>query len=407
MNDIARSPISSAEQKNAPAPCLSDRIRALVPQISAAATKTEADRRVSEDIIEALKRAGMFRVYVPKPYGGTEESIIEVCKCIRMVARACPSTAWVIAVLCAHPFITSLYSKQMQDEFWADGPDTLCSTSGFPANRGKIVEGGVVVSGRYPFSSGCLHASWAMIGVSVPDITRPNPERMRTAHFCIVPRSDYTIDDDWNVMGLAGTASRTLVFNDVFIPSHRMEVSAAMTGRWTRGEGMHKGWLWNAGYGATIGTALTPVMLGIADTMLELMTKRIRGKTVPTTRIPLNSIPNSMRLAESTHELRAVSLFWDDHLARIEEQARAGILPDEDTSADSSAAGVYVQEVCTRLVDRLFAVSGGSAIRHDNPLQRFFRDAHVARAHFAAEYDAAAQAYGRYLLGLPGGRFGA
>jgi alkylation response protein AidB-like acyl-CoA dehydrogenase len=312
----------------------------------------------------------------------------------------------VVAVLCAHPFITSLYTKKMQDEFWAGGPDTLASTSGFPAAKGRIADGGVIVSGTYPFSSGCLHSSWAMIGVSVPDITRPNPERMRVPYFCIIPRKDYDIVDDWNTMGLAGTASRSLVFKDVFIPSYRMEMSAAMTGRWTRGEGIHKGWLWNAGYGATIGTALTPVSLGIADTMLELMTKRIKGKTVPTTRIPLNSIPNAMRLAESRHDLRAASLLWDDYLAQIENRARAGLLPTEDESAEGSV-GIYVQEVCTRMVDRLFAVSGGSAIRMDNPLQRFFRDAHAARAHVGAEYDSSAQSYARHILELPpGGRFG-
>ncbi len=113
-------------------------------------------------------------------------------------------------------------------------------------------------------------------------------------------------------MGLGGTASRDLIFDDVFIPSYRMEVSGSLQNRWSRGQGLHKGWLWNAGYSATIGTALTPVMLGIADTMLEMMTGKIRSRTVPGTRIPTNSVPNSMRLAESVHELRAISLFWED-----------------------------------------------------------------------------------------------
>lgn len=405
MTDIADR--AGAASTSEGASTLSDRIRAVVPQIAAAVPKTQSDRRISDEIIEALRQAGMFRVYVPKVYGGTEESIIEVCNCIRMIARVCPSTAWVVGVLCAHPFITSLYGKRMQDEFWADGPDTLCSTAGLPVNKAKIVDGGLMVSGRFPFSSGCVHANWAMVGVSVPDLTKTNPERMRASYFCIVPCADYTIDDTWNVMGLIGTASRDLIFKDVFVPSYRMEVSAAMTGKWTHGEGMHKGWLWNAGYGATIGTALTPVLLGIADTMLELMTNRIKGKRVPGTRNLVNSIPNSMRLAESRHELRAISLFWDDHVARIEQRARAGILPSEETNVDGGTAGVYVQEVCTRLIDRLFAVAGGSSIRVDSPLQRFWCDAHAGRAHIAGEYDVAAQSLGRHILEIPpGGRWG-
>lgn len=386
---------------------LTDRVAKLIPRIAELATETDANGRVSDEIIESLRQAGMWRVYVPKEYGGTEESISEVVNAIRMVARVCPSTAWVIAVLCAHPFITSLYSREAQDEFWADGPDTLASTAGLPINKARIVDGGVRVSGRFPFSSGSVNASWAMVGISVPDLGQRNPDRSRSAYFCLVPRKDYTILDDWNVMGMRGTASRTLLFDDVFIPSYRMEVSAAMVGRWTKGEGIHRGWLWNAGYSATIGTALTPVFLGIADTMLATITKKVQNRTFPGTRIPTNSIPNSMRVAESTHELRAISLFWDDHIRRIEERAHAGLIPDEALLADGSHAAIYTQEVATRTIDRLFAVGGGTSIRVDNPLQRFWRDAHTGRAHISNEYDAAAQAFGRHLLGLsPIGRWG-
>ena len=387
---------------------LSERVAAIVPRIAELAAETEKNRRVSDEIIEALREAGMWRVYVPKAYGGSEESIIEVVKCIRMVAKACPSTAWVIGVLCAHPFITSLYSKEMQDEFWADGPDTLASTAGLPINKARLADGGVRVSGRFPFSSGSVNASWAMVGIRVPDVSSTNPERNRIPYFCLVPRRDYQIADNWHVMGLAGTASCDLVFDDVFIPHHRMEMSGAMVNRWTKGEGLHEGWLWNAGYLGTIGTALTPVFLGAADAMLEMITKKVQGRTVPGTRIPTNSVPNSMRLAESTHELRAISLFWDDNVRRIEERARAGRLQSEEDAADSGHAGIYTQEVCTRLIDRLFAVGGGTSIRLDSPIQRMWRDAHAGRSHIANEYDAAAQAFGRHLLGLPaGGRWGA
>jgi len=380
---------------------LTDRIRALLPRIAAAKPRTDAERRIPDEIIEALREAGMWRVYVPKEYGGTEESVLEVVRSIRMVARVCPSTAWVIGVLCAHPFITSLYSRRMQDEFWASGPDTLASTAGLPINRARIVDGGIRVSGRFPFSSGSVHASWAMVGISVPDVTQRNPERMRMAYFCHVPRSDYTIEDDWHVMGLGGTASRTLVFEDVFIPSYRMEVSASLINRWSRGQGLHQGWLWNAGYQLTIGSALTPVSLGIADTMLEMITGKVRGRTVPGTRIPTNSVPNSMRLAESVHELRAISLFWEDTIKRLEDKARSGRILDEEDAADFGGATVYTQEVCTRLVDRLFAVAGGSSVRLDSPIQAFWRDLHTGRSHIAAEYDAAAQAFGRHILQLP------
>jgi len=387
---------------------LTSRIGALLPRIAELAAETEENRRVSDETIEALRLAGMWRVYVPKEYGGSEESILEVTRAIRMVASACASTAWVIGVLCAHPFITSLYSRKLQDEFWADGPDTLASTSGLPITRARIVDGGLRVTGKFPFSSGSVNATWAMVGVSLPDVSQTNSERFRMPYFCLVPRADYEIEDNWHVMGLAGTASRMLVLDDVFVPSYRIEMSGAMVNRYTKGEGLHNGPLWNAGYAATIGTALTPVFLGIADAMLEIVIGKVRGRTVPGTRIPTNSIPNSMRLSESTLELRAATLLWEDSLNRIEDRAAAGILPDEEFTANAAATGIYVQELATRTIDRLFAVAGGTSIRLDSPIQRMWRDAHAGRSHIANEYDTSAQGFGRYLLGLPAlGRWGA
>ena len=403
-------PLDDVAASWAPGSTLTGRVSALLPRIAQLVPETERNRRVPDETIEALRMAGMWRVYVPKEYGGTEESILEVVRTIRMVATVCASTAWVIGVLCAHPFITSLYSRKLQDEFWSTGPDTLASTSGLPITRARIVEGGLRVTGRFPFSSGCLHSSWAMVGVSAPDVSQNsagNAERVRTPYFCLVPRSDYEIIDDWHVMGLCGTASRTLVFDDVFIPSYRIEMSGAMTNRYTKGEGLHKGPLWNAGYRATISTALTPVFLGIADAMLEMVTKKVQGRTVPGTRIPTNSVPNSMRLSESTLEMRACTLLWEDHIKRVEDRAAAGIELDEDFAAEAGATGIYVQEMATRSIDRLFAVAGGTSARLDSPIQRAWRDAHTGRSHISHEYDPSAQTHGRHLLGLaPVGRWG-
>lgn len=410
MNIATRTalPADDVASNWAPGSTLTSRVAALLPRIAELAAETERNRRVPDETIEALRQAGMWRVYVPKEYGGTEETVLEVVRAIRAVAGVCASTAWVIGVLCAHPFITSLYSRKLQDEFWSTGPDTLASTSGLPITRAKIVEGGLRVTGRFPFSSGCLHSSWAMVGVSAPDPSQTNSERFRTPYFCLVPRSDYEIEDDWDVMGLCGTASRTLVFNDVFIPSYRIEMSGAMVNRYTKGEGLHKGPLWTAGYGATIGTALTPVFLGLADAMLREVTKKVQGRTVPGTRIPTNSIPNSMRLSESTLEMRACTLLWEDYIKRIDDRAAAGIEPDEDFTANSGATGIYVQELATRTIDRLFAVAGGSSVRLDSPIQRMWRDAHTGRSHIANEYDPSAMAFGRHLIGLaPMGRWGA
>src|SRR5688572_26592764 len=91
-------PLDDVEASWAPGSTLTGRVAALLPRIAELAPETERNRRVPDETIDALRRAGMWRVYVPREYGGTEESILEVVRAIRAVASVCASTAWVIGV---------------------------------------------------------------------------------------------------------------------------------------------------------------------------------------------------------------------------------------------------------------------------------------------------------------------
>jgi 3-hydroxy-9,10-secoandrosta-1,3,5(10)-triene-9,17-dione monooxygenase len=80
------------------------------------------------------------------------------------------------------------------------------------------VDGGFLLRGRWSFSSGCDFCQWAVLGGTVPPTQEDAPPDVRSF---LVPRSDYSIDDNWHVMGLCGTGSKDIVVEKAFVPEYR------------------------------------------------------------------------------------------------------------------------------------------------------------------------------------------
>src|SRR5579885_2365479 len=142
----------------------------------------------------------------PSRVGGPELDVgimVDVCA---EIAKACPSTAWNLGNLSSHHWMLAYYEPETQDEIWDVSPDTLIATSlAFPAGRGRKVDGGWEVSGRWPLSSGVDNSDWNMLGFMVRESEGGPPVDQR---FALVHRSEYEIIDNWHAVGLAGTGSK-------------------------------------------------------------------------------------------------------------------------------------------------------------------------------------------------------
>jgi 3-hydroxy-9,10-secoandrosta-1,3,5(10)-triene-9,17-dione monooxygenase len=93
-------------------------------------------------------------------------------------------------------------------------------SSSFAAEASEVsaCDGGYRVSGRWPFSSGSDHCAWAMVGIVVPPTDGDGPPSPR---WCLLPRSDYTVEDTWHTCALRGTGSNTVVVDNAFVPAYR------------------------------------------------------------------------------------------------------------------------------------------------------------------------------------------
>jgi 4-hydroxyphenylacetate 3-monooxygenase len=383
---------------------LSQLIEPYLPQIAARATATEAARMVPVENIDIIREVGFVRALIPEECGGDGRDLRDYCDGIRTLIKACPSTGWVTGVLNIHPPGVLHFSKKVREEVWSTGVDTILSSSGTPIMKGKLVDGGVVISGKGMWSSGSDHAEWAMIGIKVPNPADSQyPERSFAPYMSLIHKSDFTIDQNsWFSTGMRGTGSKDLIFDNVFVPSYRMERLEALNFGFASGDGTFDSWQANVPFSVIFPTFLPAVALGCADGMIEQFVKRQKTrKNNLSGAYGIHNPASYMRLAESTHELESISLFYYHLLDTIQQMGVDKRKPGETEFFALQAKLNFVTERATHVIDRLFQAAGASAIADFNPMQRYWRDGHTARLHLGSDYDTTLQHHGRSLIGLP------
>ncbi|OTG91329.1 acyl-CoA dehydrogenase family protein [Acinetobacter sp. ANC 3813] len=375
-----------------------ERVAKILPIIAANAEKTEQERKVPDENIKLLIECGFTRSLQPAVYGGYELSPEEYCPIITDIAGACASTAWVSGLLAQHNHGLALMSKQVQDEVWGEDPTTLISSSVAPIHQAENVEGGIKISGRFSFSSGCDHGQWAVLGIKRYDIHIGMED---SPCFILVPRKDYEIFDDWHVAGLCGTGSKTIVLKDVFVPEYRIESIFAMNFGQSSGYGLHDGGIFKAPFMTYFSFGFSAVAIGIAMRALDVYQARLAGRVRAYTGTKVSdNAPSYMRLAESAHQVRAAYQSLATDWKEIASRSRSGEIPESDESGLWRTNQAYVTKMAIEAVSRLLEASGGGAWQTSNEMQRLWRDANAAGSHAYSDYDVAAQLFGRQLLEL-------
>ncbi len=194
-----------------------ERARALIPRLAERTPAAAKARTLPAETIAEYRAAGILRILQPRRFGGMQGRFSLFSRIVEEFTFGCASSAWVYAVLAEHQWIIAQYPEQAQIDVWGDDPEAVAASSLAPRAAAKRIPGGWRLSGRYPFSSGCDHAQWGIIGAFLGSMGDA-----RTIAYLLVPLAEIEIDDDWQVLGLLGTGSKSLVLRDVFVPEHRV-----------------------------------------------------------------------------------------------------------------------------------------------------------------------------------------
>jgi resorcinol 4-hydroxylase (FADH2) len=382
---------------------LKSRLAAALPDIAARAAATEKGCRVPLENINALRDIGYFDIVKPAMFGGFEHDFDVLVELNIELAKSCASTAWVAGLLAAHQWLIASFDERTQRDVWGVNPDALACGSYAPACKAAAAEGGYRLSGRWSFASGCDNAQWALCAALVPSETE---DGKLTPAFLLVPASDYTIDDTWNVVGLAGTGSKTLVLTDVFVPAHRALGFAATTSGQTPGAALYDG---NPAFSipmlCNIPSCLASTAVGAASGALEdylarTSTRVTRGAVAGHNNKMAEFSTIQLRVAEAAASTDAArDLLLRDLRKRVATVRDGGLVTVEERIL-SRRGQAFSVNLAIRAIEALNASTGGAGLDLANPVQRAWRDVNAVGRHISMNWDAVGTMYGQMALGL-------
>ena len=372
-----------------------DRIAALAPAHRERAGEAEKERRLSQQTVDELIAAGLFRVYQSARFGGPELSMAEVIPLITQVGRACPATAWVLAIMQMHIWMIGVYPQQAQDEVFEDDSNTLVCGVLQPRAMAKRVAGGYELGETtWPYASGCDFARWATVGGLVQ--RDGGPPEMRVF---LLPRDEYDIVDDWQVTGLRGTGSKSLAGGGTFVPEHRtISFMDAIAGEL----GKDRSPLFKSSVLGLLYLNLTGPALGAAQTAVEVFVGHIENRNLPfSIHKQVDAAQAHRLLGEAMLQTGSAELMMERGAAMVREKAEAGEqLPVVERNRVRVYSSGAVRQ-CVAAIESLFLASGGTAIQETHPLQQLNRDAKAMALHAALAHENNLELWGASRLGKP------
>jgi 3-hydroxy-9,10-secoandrosta-1,3,5(10)-triene-9,17-dione monooxygenase len=376
------------------------RAEALLPRLRDRAAMTEELRRLPPETERDLHDAGLFRIMQPKRVGGSEFDYVALVDCADILGRADASVAWNFANLASHHWMLGMFDSRAQDMVWNKDADTLIASSFiFPAGRARKVDGGYVLRGSWPFSSGVDSSEWNMLASVVWSDDAADGIEYR---IFLLNRSDYRILDTWNATGLRGTGSNDVEVADAFVAEPMTVAVNDLAGGPTPGSTVNPNALYALPVFSLFPYVLSGVALGNAQACLDDYVEVARHRASTYNRAKIGDLQSTqIKIAEASAKIDAARLIMRSTCIEAMADARRGHIPDIAAKTRSRRDGAYSVNLCTEAVSLLFSASGARGLSTAGALQRQFRDAHAINSHLAFNFDAAGTNYGRVALGLP------
>jgi len=354
--------------------------------ISSKSDEQRAAREMSKEVVDALKECGFFTMLLPKQWGGLERRPQEFFAEQVRIAEADMSTAWAGGIIAVHAFQLALMSEEAQREVYENDPNTLISSSYNPVGaRAEMCEGGFMLHGRWGWSSGSGHCTWALLGGVIPG------DGYRTF---LVPRSEYEIEDTWNVMGLQGTGSNDVVIPEpIFVPEHRTHKQ--MDGFNCVNDQENP--MYDLSWAQTFVRVVNSAAIGALKKAVKVFVESKQGNSTTDMTKFAGDVETQERLAKVLNTIAELEAVMYHNFDKME---AANWKPSlEDRIMYRYQASIVIDKAI-EAIDTLFDVAGGRSVFNGHPLQQLWHDIHIARCHVANNPTAFARNLGSVTLGM-------
>jgi indole-3-acetate monooxygenase len=359
-------------------------IEALRGTLEAAEVEGEESRRLSQEAVDALGSAGLFKVSVPQELGGWEADVLLELEVFEAVARISTSASWNVIVGNFHSSLPAAFiSDEAAREIFLG--ERFPVVAGQPASIGKgaVVDGGIVVSGRYGWGSGIAHAGWVIGGCTMEPRDDSPPERRAW----VAPKSSVRILDNWHVAGLRATGSCDYLVDGLFIPDGWW-FPFGDPGPLTGGTPLTQPDPKRGGAKYRVVTRVWPMsghiglLLGAAERALELSAvvasrkrRRTTSSSVAARPVFRHDLGSHFVLLSATRD-NALRLF-----SEVADLAAADEPVSKDVVQQIYGLAAHAARTATAVAQMAYSYAGGDSVRLESPLQQILRDLLVAQQH--------------------------
>ena len=358
---------------------LLERARSLEPIIREHADAGERDRRLARPVLEAMRSAGLFRMFTPRALGGLETDPVTVARIAEEVGRFDSAAGWALQAGNTGAWWASQAPDAGVAEVFADGPDPLMAASFAPPHRAEEVPGGYRLTGRGPLASTIHDSPWVMMSGLVFDGEHPRMTPSGPEVVGLVMRTrDVEIVDTWHSLGMRGTDSNDVAANGVFVPAARSFPIVPEREPGPRFQGP----LYRLSALVATYVVIAPVALAIArGALTELREIAVHKTPLGSRRTLRDRAAAQAALAEGEALLRAARLLFYETLGTAWERAVRGERATLEQKADMMLAATHAVQASARVTDLMHRMAGTAGIYARNRLERHFRDAQTVRHH--------------------------
>ena len=368
------------------------RARSLAPKLRERGEQAQLLGRVPPETMDDYHRNGLLRMAQPRRYGGHEMGWDVLCEISQILAAADCSQAWIQRIMADHAQMVATFPLEAQEEVWCDNPAAIICAGFDPVGRASRVPGGFRFSGKHGFSSGVDYADWLICGGYIVD-----GDALDGPHFFLVRRSDATILDDWDTIGLEGTGSKSFVIEEAFVPEYRLLDGAKARAGQGPGTAINTAPVYRTPRGGVTSTGFAALTVGAAkgvlhEWLLYTAPRLSRG-------VAMADDPGTHMIAARTSaELDAAEALYFGTVSRAMRLLEAGHSLSDFDLLTARRNVSFAAKLALKAGTRVFNAGGGRAMFRGGALERQYRNLLGAASHHALVWERNGMNFGRELL---------
>ncbi len=375
-----------------------NRARNMVPVIRARTKQADELRRMPDETVEDFREAGFYRILQPAKFGGFELPYGMQTELAMELGRGCASSAWDASITACHAWLGGMFAPKAQEEIWGDDQNSMISTSFRGAGyQAQATDDGIILSGRWKYSSGIRHCDWIILAVDVPRDGESRPDSV----LALVPMSACRIEDSWYASGLTATGSNDIVVENHLAPNYRILNVMELRGQETPGSAINPHYNYRLPLHGVFSFNIIGSAIGAARLTLDSVVDGLSGHVSVTSASVAEQPSVRLRISEARAATDAAHALVMKNLAEIWDLGGSGEVPAMEQKLRYRTDNAFAAKLCLQAVDIIYPLLGARGLNADDPANRAWRDVHAITNHIALTWDVQGILHSAHMLGFP------